>query len=421
MNVLWISSSAIGPASRILDLPYGGSSGSWIQTEYEAIKKDSNVKMYFLTPVSIVSNGTVIENTTTEGTAYGIGFNPKISFGKRLPKEISAIIETLIHKIGPDIIHIWGSESSFSATSAILCPEIPKVIYIQGLIGMHRRYMGDGYIREKEYFGRNNLFDSLKVKLKLRYYDNHIILEQQAIKSAGNIISDNNFTKAYCNSFSSPTFHNHFLYPNDIYYRSAWNYDNIERNSIFTIFSSNPSKGLSQLLKALAIVRKQIPDIKLYVPGPFTITPEGQLDSKRCKGFEKWLSNYINSNNLLNNVIFTGRLDAEGMCEQYLKCNVFVSPSCMEVHSSSVREAMAVGAPTISSLCGSVIEYIQHGKNGLIYRFEEEEVLASYILKIIEDKEFAMTIGQNARLKMAKNNLQTHLSEIYKTILSGKN
>lgn len=422
MNILWVSSSPIGPVSRILDLPYKGSSGTWIQTEYESIAKAKDVKMFFLCPIPNIPEGKVCKQETDEGIAFGVGYKPSISFGKPLPKRVTNEVSEIIQNINPDIIHIWGTESSFTASIASLPILIPKVIFIQGLIGMHRRYMGTKYVRDFNKYSKNTLLEKLKRAIKHRYYNRQIPLEQAAISSANNIITDNSFTKAYCESFAQPRFFHHFLYPNSIFYQKQWDYADTERFSIFTIFSADPSKGLSQLLKAVNIVKRSIPEVKLYIPGPFNLDKNNRIDIKRCSPFERWIYRYISANKLWDNVVFTGKLNPDQMQKHYLSSNVFVSPSCMEVHSSSVREAMAVGVPTISSFCGSVNEYIEHGKSGLIYRFEEEEVLARHLQEILRNPEYAIELGAQAHKRMSKPTDQTEsLYKIYQEIIDSQN
>lgn len=422
MKILWVSASPIGPASRILGLNYHGSSGTWIQSEYEELRTDDENEIFFICPISTQNPNGLIRKQSDEGVCFGIPFSPKISFGKKLSNNTIKLIEEIITEINPDIIHIWGSESSFTATIAQLLPEFSKVIYIQGLIGIHERYMGYSYVREKQYFGKISLIEKLKDKLRNKYYIQHIAIEQDAISAAQNIITDNIFTKAYCNSFSSPTYYNHFLLPNKKFYEACWRYDYIKKNTLFTIFAANASKGLSQLLKAITIVKKTIPDVKLYVPGPFSLDANGRIDKDHCSTFERWLYNYISNNRLWNNIIFTGKLDVDGMRSHFLSCNAFISPSCMEVHSSSVREAMAVGAPTITSFCGSVIEYVNHGESGLIYRFEEEEILAQYIIDILKNSDLATKLGKNAKLALTNKRQQQSLDlmSIYNTIISNR-
>ena len=51
--------------------------------------------------------------------------------------------------------------------------------------------------------------------------------------------------------------------------------------------------------------------------------------------------------------------------------NVFVMPSSIENHSSTLIEAMIVGVPCVASDVGGISELITHGKTGFLYRFEE--------------------------------------------------
>ena len=121
---------------------------------------------------------------------------------------------------------------------------------------------------------------------------------------------------------------------------------------------------------------------------------------------------------------FVGAKSPKGMVEELLDCNVFVNPSCMEVHALSLREAMTVGVPCISSLCGSVAEYMNHGKNGFIYRYEEYEILAYYIKILFENDDMCKSIGYKAKVDMdnkCKNLSDMTLEKIYEVVTVGNN
>ena len=47
MKVLWVSNSPIGPSAEILGKEYQGSSGGWIQSEYEALDKNALSNVLF--------------------------------------------------------------------------------------------------------------------------------------------------------------------------------------------------------------------------------------------------------------------------------------------------------------------------------------------------------------------------------------
>jgi glycosyltransferase involved in cell wall biosynthesis len=120
-------------------------------------------------------------------------------------------------------------------------------------------------------------------------------------------------------------------------------------------------------------------------------------------------------------VQFVGKLNVREMISYHKKSNLFINPSIMEVHALSLREALTMGVPSISSLCGSVNEYLDNDINGLIYRYEEHEVLAFNILKILDSPSRASQLGKNAKDKMMKINRDDKsipLMEIYRNILS---
>ena len=93
-------------------------------------------------------------------------------------------------------------------------------------------------------------------------------------------------------------------------------------------------------------------------------------------------------------------------------------PSVMENHSSSLIEAMIVGAPCISSLVGGVADIVKHGENALLYNSTDAESLAGCIIRIFDDKNLANRLGDSARL-ICESRMQNFGSEMvdiyYKT------
>ena len=71
MKVLWVSNSPIGPAANILDETYSGTSGGWIESEYEFLDK-RNLEMSFLCFAPNVSKGTVLEKSNAIGKLYAL-------------------------------------------------------------------------------------------------------------------------------------------------------------------------------------------------------------------------------------------------------------------------------------------------------------------------------------------------------------
>lgn len=417
-RILWVQFAPFGVAGEILGMKGNGVSGGWISTEYENLDKNEFSVAFLCCSAAIKS---IIHKKTEKGEAWCIPA-PKITYGKDYSPKYEDVINSIIEEARPDIIHIWGTETFLPAVVAALTPDIPKVLYVQGLLGMHERYVG-GYINgvDKKYYRHSNILQRFLSKIRDYYFRKQVDLEKRIIKQTGNIITDNQFTRAYCNSVSEKcSFYSHALMPSAAFKKAEeWNFAKVERHSIFALYSLYPEKGLHQLLKAILIVKKAIPDVKVYIPGPYHIINH-KIDGKKLLPYEMWLKTYIDNNDLADNIVFIGSQNADGMIEHFQKAHVFINTSCMEVHSSTLREAMIVGTPSISTLCGSVGEFLTHGRNGLLYRYEEPEVLAWEIISLFSDDDLAKKMSKNARLTMSTFEEQVNsipLGDIYTTII----
>ena len=84
-----------------------------------------------------------------------------------------------------------------------------------------------------------------------------------------------------------------------------------------------------------------------------------------------------------------------------------------------------VGVPCISSAVGGIPEYVEHGQNGYLYRFEEYAMAASYIEKIFQNDAIATNLSAKAREGMLalheSGNLYEKIIAIYRRIVEEKN
>lgn len=424
MRVLWVTPIPLGPANRILNAGGGSSSGGWVQSEYEALMQEdhSGVELFFLCGSRKVQTRDILKKQTEEGIAYAVNI-PAIPFGRKLPAAILNNIKKILDEVQPDIIHIWGTENYLSYGVAKMSEGIRKVVFLQGIIGIHQRYKGGYLLNTKEYrayCGHISLTERIKTTLKKDYFQKQVPYEQYVLRNSQGVIIDNEFSEAYCKMVSSklPCYYR-FLYPNTIFASQPWSYDTCTKNSIFTVYGSSADKGMHQLLKALVIVKKEIPDVKLTIPGPFACENGKLKPISQLSPYEKWMANYINKNGLSDNVYFPGKLTPSQMAENLRNSHMFVNPSCMETHALSLREAMTVGLPSVTSLCGSVIEYVNHNENGLIYRYEEYEMLAYQIKKVLLNREFSEKLSRNAQRTMTeRHELHNYrIMDIYLDIL----
>lgn len=402
MRILWVSNSPIGPVAKVLNKEYGGTSGGWIQSEYEQLEQDNKYQnqFYFLTTSPHIVKGSILHNKNEFGEAFCIN-SPKLTYGISISKKMQKEVDDILARINPDVIHIWGTETWLSyAVSKSIC-SIPKVVFIQGLIGVHCRYRGgyfENYKENKTYINDISWLNKIKDYFKKKYFNVQAEIEKNCIKNCGNVIVDSDFARAYCYSLSNEIVcYQHALLPNKIFYSKTWSLSQCKQRRIFTIYGSSADKGTHNLLRAVSILKKKYPDIVVSIPGNYETDASGKLVLSKNNPFQRILYKMIDSLQLGENIVFVGKLNPQQMADELQKCHLFVNTSCMEVHSLSLREAMVEGVPCITTLCGSIGEFVKHKENGLIYRYEEFESLAHYIDYIFSNDELTVKISENAK------------------------
>ena len=80
--------------------------------------------------------------------------------------------------------------------------------------------------------------------------------------------------------------------------------------------------------------------------------------------------------------------------------SLFAFSSDWEGLPNALMEAMALGLPVVATdcPCGGPATLIRDGENGLLVPIKDAEAMAVGILRLIEDRELAERLGDNARL-----------------------
>lgn len=291
---------------------------------------------------------------------------------------------------------VWGTEFANGLSVLDAAGEIPVLFFIQGVLGRIMDYPM-GLLHSSELFrytGPIGLLKALHFKKDHAAQKKQTVFEAEMVRRCVGILTDNEWANSYYRLIAPQVRIYHCALPiNRVFLEDTYTVKERAPHTLFTIDCCNPAKGIFHLIKALALVKERIPDVKLYIPGAIS-------SRKPAIVFESpyftYLKKLIKKLGLEENVEFCGRLTSEQMKEKIDACSAFVMPSCVENHSASLREAMYAGAPCISAMVGSVDEYTQYGYDVLTYRYGEDDVLASHILRLFEDSEYAENLGKNA-------------------------
>jgi glycosyltransferase involved in cell wall biosynthesis len=145
-------------------------------------------------------------------------------------------------------------------------------------------------------------------------------------------------------------------------------------------------KGHAELIRALAFVRRQLPEAKLAIVG--ADYPEGS-------GVSAELGTLARELGVAEHVVFTGhRSDVASLLAA---CDVFALPSFEEPFGLVFAEAMAMKRPVVALDNGGTPEVVRHGRTGLLAAPGDIEGLASHLLTLLGNAALRAKMGDEGR------------------------
>lgn len=389
MKVLWVTNIIFPDVAEHLGIQQMAS-GGWLTYFLELLSLDTRVDITVLS----VYRGKTYKEIKINGVQYYMipVSKSEFLFGT---KKTNKMVVDIVENENPDLIHIHGMEFPLGLQILDLFPDRKIVINVQTVAkGLYKQRNGGMNILD--IVSNVCLREILALKgplMRKIFSGQRVENEKKYLKKAKYFIGNTFYDYAYLNNSGDffKYFYCPYLYRKEFYTCEKWDVDNMEKFSIFTGQAAAPLKGLHVLIKALYYLKYDIPEVKLYIPGP-DLTNKSFLKNY---SYAKYINKLIHTYNLENNVIFLGQLSPERMVSQMQKANVVVVPSAMELGSSMVWEAMLIGTPVVASFRGGMVENFVHGESGFYYDFEEVFMLKEYISRIFYDKELAKKFSGN--------------------------
>ena len=380
MKVLWITNILFPEAiSLITKQPAISRSGGWMIGAAKAlVENKNNMNLSVATITNLVDDLVKVDGAQWSYYAlpYGKGafnFNDEYEkYWKRIEAEYK-----------PDVVHIHGTELSLGLSFVNACGADNVVVSIQGLTSVICNYYEAGMSRAeiiKSMTPRDIIRGSI-LKDKWRF-EQRGLYEIELLRKVHHVIGRTHWDRSHVWAINPEA---HYYYCNETlqppFYEGRWEYAKCIPHSIFVSQASYPLKGFHQLLKALPLVIKQYPDVKVNVAGTHR-EMRSFSQRKNMSGYENYLNKLISKLDLEEHVNWLGALDVLQMKHEYLSANVFISPSSIENSPNSVCEAQMLGTPVIASYVGGTMDLIPNESCGYLYRFEDIEMLAHLICTV---------------------------------------
>ncbi|MBD2344566.1 glycosyltransferase [Anabaena subtropica] len=172
-------------------------------------------------------------------------------------------------------------------------------------------------------------------------------------------------------------------------------------------------KGIEYVIKAIAKVVKNYPNIEYNIIG----------DGKLKESFEQLISEL----NISQNVKLLGWKQQKEIVEILDKCHIFLAPSVtaqdgnQDAPVNTLKEAMAMGLPVISTRHGGIPELVEDEVSGFLVPERDVEAIANKLTYLIEHPELWEKMGKAGRARVEEkydmNKLNHELVAIYQQVL----
>lgn len=166
-----------------------------------------------------------------------------------------------------------------------------------------------------------------------------------------------------------------------------------------------PMKGIIFLIRAMASLRGDYPELRLEIAGT---GPERTA-----------LEDEAEKLGLADCVTFLGW--REDLAAVHARWEAYVQPSVMEPIGLAVLEAMAAGLPVVATEVGGLPEVVDEGRTGWLVPARDPEALVARIRALLRDPERRHAMGEagrtRAREQFSIERVVAQIVEVYEAVL----
>lgn len=419
MRVLWITNNLFSEyfEKKGISSPQ---TGGWMRSLALRLKEiDPTIELAIASRIKYVTR---LEEEKIGGfTFYALpGLLYRDKYDASIEKEWKKINECF----SPNIVHIHGSEFPHGLAYVKAVGAQRVVVSMQGIVSSIAKHYTAG-------------IDLLKLLKNLTVYDLFIAsspmkgkrkyirlgqMEKDLLSRVDHVIGRTTWDHDHVWAIN-PQVAYHFcneILRSPFYTSKKWDIEKCQRHRIFLSQANQPIKGIHKLIEAMPLILRSYPDTEVYVAGNNFINKSTLRSKLRYTTYANYINSLMNKHNMKEKFHFTGMIDADRMVEQYQLANVFICPSSIENSPNSLGEAQLIGCPVVASFVGGIPDMIENNKTGVLYRFEDAEMLAAAVCRIFGDDKFAKSLSVNAIQAAGKRHdglaNATRMLEIYKMI-----
>jgi len=298
MRVLWLTNASIlqGDTDR---------SGSWLSPLAKALKT-SGIEIAGIRQGRVSHVVREEKHGIVEWTVPPVRTIDRIR--RQIPQQVVIAVQQIIDDFRPDVLDIWGTEGAWGLLTArnLLTGHFVTLLEMQGMLkSIARVYMGGLSIGERlQATDLRELIRGHGVLVNQALFVNWGHAEVEMLQAHRDIAVPSQWIQAQVAAIQPAA----RWYTNDRMLRSTfteakpWEWTESQSFLFVSSFPIPPYKGLHLALRALALVKRRYPNVRLRIAG-------GKLTGQ--DGYQQWLAKEIQKLGIGDNLIWLGSLKSD--------------------------------------------------------------------------------------------------------------
>lgn len=348
--------------------------GNWITNGIREFENIDEVELHVVSPYPYLKRKT--QEFEANGVYYHFFRSEDQSFIPFVYKQLfcpmtypykgnSQTISTIIRRVNPEIVHLFGAENPIYSNGMFQLPD--KIVTIAQLQTL---------LSDPDF--KNNY------PISGKDYENRVGIEKRIIRKVDYV--------------STPALKYRKIIRNDIYpeaiilnmglmLKDPIVTETADKQFDFVYFAVNINKAADLAIEAFALAYQQKPEITLDIIGGFEA------------GYKQYLDNLIAKYGIADAITFEGRLPThEDVLKQIRKSRFALLPLKIDLTSGTIREAMSNGLPVVTTDTGELgtQKLNLKRKNVLISPIGDHQALADNMILLLEDDTMADELRQNS-------------------------
>jgi len=180
---------------------------------------------------------------------------------------------------------------------------------------------------------------------------------------------------------------------------------------VVTVCRLFDAKGPEQLIRAIAVVRDELPDVRLVIVGD---------DGPEQGRYSSHLADVAAGLGVADQVLFLGR--RSDVPRLMAAADVFAMPSIDEPFGLVYLEAMAMERPVVALTNGGTPEVVVNGVTGLLSEPGDMDALAGNLLRLLRDPSLRRRMGEHGRRRVEEHftadRMAADAAQVYRLVAS---